>query len=310
MDFNRPKYSWADNIYQQMIAMFWTPGEVNTTEDMKAFQALNENEQNVYKKVFAQLSFNDAIQSKYLADFQRMANNNIVRAALIKQAEMEVLHSHSYSVLFDATKVSNQIFDLHRTESELQEKNQAIAEQFSRYIDGSTEKELLHSATASIALEGIYFLTGFGFIFTLGDKVPGARDMLSFIAKDELITHLALFKNIYKTLIKENKYTKEDIDTTYKMIDEAVNIELKYALDINKKHPILGINEEILIDTVKNFANDRLEAIGLEPLYDKKEETNMQKIVKKRLKNNDVKANFFEANVSNYSRNSIDLDDF
>jgi ribonucleoside-diphosphate reductase beta chain len=310
MDFNRSKYQWAKNIYDQMLAMFWTPGEVNTTLDAKAYQLMNENEKNVYNKVFAQLSLNDALQAKYLVDFQQKVNNNVLKGTLIKQSEMEVLHSNSYSVLFDMTGINNEIFDLHKNDNALQEKNEAIATQFARYINGNTDRELLLSATASVALEGIYFLTGFGYIFTLGDKVPGARDMIQFISKDELTTHLTLFKNIYKTLLSENKYTTKDIDDTINIITEAVDIELKYALDIYKKHPILGINEQILEDTVKNFANDRLKAIGLEPVYASKPETNMQKLVLKNLKANDRRSNFFESNVSNYSRNSIDLDDF
>ncbi len=62
--------------------------------------------------------------------------------------------------------------------------------------------------------------------------------------------------------------------------------------------------------TVYNYANDRLRKIGLEPIFKETDKTFLQRLVEKHLKMNDVKQNFFEANVSTYAKSSIDLDDF
>ncbi len=310
VDFNRPRYKWSVNIYDLMNANTWFPSEVNTVNEKKNFEMLTDNEQAIYKLTFAQLSFNDSAQEEYLSDFRRLANNRLVKAAISLQIMQEVNHSKSYAVLLDAAGNSDEVFDLYKHDAALNRKNQRIAEQFARYIDGNSADEMLLSAMASVNLEGIYFLLGFSYIYVLGDKVPGARDMIKFIARDEINTHLPLFANIFKTIYKENKIPAAIVDKAYAMIKEAVDIELEYGKYLLENYPIMGLTEELMEQTVYNYANDRLNKIGLEPIFEQSGETYLQKLVEKHLRMNDVRSNFFESNVSNYAKSSIDLDDF
>ena len=310
VDFNRPRYKWSVNIYDLMNANTWFPSEVNTVNEKKNFELLTDNEQAIYKLTFAQLSFNDSAQEEYLSDFRRLANNRLVKAAISLQIMQEVNHSKSYAVLLDAAGNSDEVFDLYKHDAALNRKNQRIAEQFARYIDGNSAEEMLLSAMASVNLEGIYFLLGFSYIYVLGDKVPGARDMIKFIARDEINTHLPLFANIFKTIYKENKIPASVVDKSYEMIKEAVDIELEYGKYLLENYPIMGLTEELMEQTVHNYANDRLAKIGLDPIFPQGNETYLQKLVEKHLRMNDVRSNFFESNVSNYAKSSIDLDDF
>jgi ribonucleoside-diphosphate reductase beta chain len=222
----------------------------------------------------------------------------------------EVNHSKSYAVLLDAAGNSDEVFDLYKHDAALNRKNQRIANQFARYIEGNSAEEMLLSAMASVNLEGIYFLLGFSYIYVLGDKVPGARDMIKFIARDEINTHLPLFANIFKTIYKENKIPASIVDKSYEMIREAVDIELEYGKYLLENYPIMGLTEELMEQTVYNYANDRLAKIGLDPIFPGNPETYLQKLVEKHLRMNDVRSNFFESNVANYAKSSIDLDDF
>ncbi len=310
VDFNRPKYKWSSSIYDLMNANTWFPSEVNTSGEKKAFEQLSDNEKEIYKLTFAQLSFNDSAQEEYLADFRRLATNKIVKATLTLQMMQEVNHSKSYAVLLDAAGNSNEVFDLYKTNEALKRKNQRIADQFARYIEAENAEGMLLSSMASVNLEGIYFLLGFSYIYVLGDKVPGARDMIKFISRDELNTHLPLFANIFKTIHKENKISAKIIDKTYEMITEAVDIELEYGKYLIENFSIMGLREDLITQTVHNYANDRLVKIGLEPIFPESETTYLQKLVNKHLAMNDVKQNFFESNVTNYAKNSIDFDDF
>jgi ribonucleoside-diphosphate reductase beta chain len=222
----------------------------------------------------------------------------------------EVNHSKSYAVLLDACGNSEEVFNLYKKNDALNRKNQRIAEQFARHIDGGSVDKMIASAMASINLEGIYFLLGFSYIYVLGDKVPGARDMIKFISRDELNTHLPLFANIFKTIRKENDIAASTVDIMYKMIQEAVDIELEYGRYLLATYPIMGVTEELMEHTVHNYANDRLRKIGLEAIFPETPTTYLQQLVNKHLNMNDVKSNFFESNVSNYAKSSIDLDDF
>jgi len=310
VDFNRSKYRWDSNVYDLMNANTWFPSEVNTSSEKKNFDKLSDNEQSIYKMTFAQLSFNDSAQEEYLSDFRRLATNRLVKSTITLQMMQEVNHSKSYAVLLDACGNSDEVFNLYKYDDMLNQKNQKIAEQFAKYIDGNSVDKMLLSAMASVNLEGIYFLLGFSYIYLLGDKVPGARDMIKFIARDELNTHLPLFTNIFKTIQKENKIQTTTIDSAYTMIEDAVNIELEYGKYLLKQFPIMGTTEQLMEQTVHNYANDRLKKIGLEPIFKHAETTYLQKLVKKHQEMNEVKSNFFESNVSNYAKSSIDLNDF
>ncbi|MEJ2498449.1 MAG: ribonucleotide-diphosphate reductase subunit beta, partial [Sulfurovaceae bacterium] len=266
--------------------------------------------QSIYKLTFAQLSFNDSAQEEYLSDFRRLVNNRLVKSVITLQTMQEVNHSKSYAVLLDACGNSEEVFNLYKHNSALNQKNQKIAEQFASYIDGGSVDKMLLSAMASVNLEGIYFLLGFSYIYLLGDKVPGARDMIKFIARDELNTHLPLFANIFKTIRNENKIQTSTIDSVYEMINDAVNIELEYGHYLLDQFPIMGTTHEIMEQTVHNYANNRLTTIGLDPIFKQSDTTYLQKLVTKHLEMNEVKSNFFESNVSNYAKSSIDLDDF
>jgi len=310
VDFNRSKYRWDSNIYDLMNANTWFPSEVNTSTEKKSFDKLSPNEQSIYKMTFAQLSFNDSAQEEYLSDFRSLASNRLVKATITLQMMQEVNHSKSYAVLLDACGNSEEVFNLYKYDNMLNQKNQKVAEQFARYIDGGSVDKMLLSAMASVNLEGIYFLLGFSYIYLLGDKVPGARDMIKFIARDELNTHLPLFANIFKTIQKENKIQTSTIDSAYTMIEDAVNIELEYGKYLLQQFPIMGTTEELMERTVHNYANDRLKKIGLDPIFQQSETTYLQKLVTKHQEMNEVKSNFFESNVSNYAKSSIDLNDF
>jgi ribonucleoside-diphosphate reductase beta chain len=72
----------------------------------------------------------------------------------------------------------------------------------------------------------------------------------------------------------------------------------------------MGITPELMERTVHNYANDRLKKIGLDPIFGHTDTTYLQKLVTKHLNMNEVKSNFFESNVANYAKSSIDLDDF
>jgi ribonucleoside-diphosphate reductase beta chain len=222
----------------------------------------------------------------------------------------EINHSKSYAVLLDAAGNSEEVFNLYKYDQALNRKNQRIADQFAKYIAGGSAEKMLLSAMASVNLEGIYFLLGFSYIYLLGDKVPGARDMIKFIARDELNTHMPLFGNIFKTIAKENQISTATIDECYNMIRDAVDIELEYGNYLLENFPIMGTTLELMERTVHNYANLRLKTIGLEPIFPSTQETYLQKLVTKHLDMNLVKSNFFESNVSNYAKSSIEMDNF
>ena len=90
------------------------------------------------------------------------------------------------------------------------------------------------------------------------------------------------------------------------MFKAAVKLESEWGAYITQGQ-ILGLTDEIIDQYIKYLANQRLKAVGLEPLYNAEHPI---KWVDNFAKFNDLKTNFFEGNVVNYSKGSLDFDDF
>jgi ribonucleoside-diphosphate reductase beta chain len=135
----------------------------------------------------------------------------------------------------------------------------------------------------------------------------GSAQMIRFIQRDE-VTHLLIFQNMINTVRKERPelFTKELIDDVYKMFEGAVELESSWGKYITQGQ-ILGLTDEIIEQYIKYLADDRLQRVGLEPMYNVEHPI---KWVDDFAKFNDQKTNFFEGNVTNYSKGSLDFDDF
>jgi len=162
---------------------------------------------------------------------------------------------------------------------------------------------------ANQILEGIYFYSGFTYLYTLAraDKMLGSAQMIRFIQRDE-VTHLLIFQNMINVTKRERPelFTKELLDDVYEMFRSAVKLESDWGAYITQGQ-ILGLTDEIIAQYIQYLADQRLKAVGLEPLYNVEHPI---KWVDNFAKFNDQKTNFFEGNVVNYSKGSLDFDDF
>ena len=89
------------------------------------------------------------------------------------------------------------------------------------------------------------------------------------------------------------------------MLEEAVEIELEYANQLVTDYPVMGLSKPILENTVKNYANERLRAIGLTPIYDKKHDTFLQKLVRRNINLINVDRGTFDTTEVNYQKGSV-----
>jgi ribonucleoside-diphosphate reductase beta chain len=191
----------------------------------------------------------------------------------------------------------------------LKSKNDAIANVFENLTKNPTEENFVKACFANQILEGIYFYSGFTFIYTLAraGKMLSSAQMIRFIQRDE-VTHLVLFQNIINTLKKERPelFTSELLEEVYQMFRDAVELESNWGKYITQGQ-VLGLTDEILEQYIQYLADERLHAVGMNKLYNV---SNPIKWVDDFSKFNDQKTNFFEGTVSNYSKGSLQYDDF
>ncbi|QFR39664.1 ribonucleotide-diphosphate reductase subunit beta [Candidatus Gracilibacteria bacterium 28_42_T64] len=303
---NSTKYTWAKNMYQVMVGNFWLPEKVSGLgEDAIQLKTLPENEQRAFKGILSFLIFLDSIQTVNLPNFNDYITAPEVNLILSIQAYQEAIHSQSYAVLLESIVDSNDRDDFYyfwREDKHLLERNEYIGQIYQDFVDKPTDKNFFRGVVGNFLLESIYFYNGFAFFDTLADqgKMVASDRMISYIRRDEL-THVTIFANIIKEIKKEAPEVYDE-KMLYDMMDTAVEQEIQWSKHILGKN-IIGMGHENIENYTKWLANERLNMLGLAPLYDNVV-TNPYKHLDRLQDNNGEKGNFFESTVVNYAQSS------
>ncbi len=310
-DLNRIKYQWAYNLWKLMLANTWFPEEVNMNDDKRDYKELTLQEKTGYDRALAQLIFMDSLQTNNLIDnVNPFITSPEINLVLVRQAYEEALHSQSYAVMVESISANtDEIYDMWRVDMQLKSKNDYIADVYINLAANPTEHNIVKAMFANQILEGIYFYSGFCFFYTLAraDKMKASAQMIRFIQRDE-VTHLVLFQNLINTLRQERPdlFTKTLEEEVIEMFKKAVEIESNWGEYITQGQ-ILGLTTEIINQYIQYLADERLSKVGLPKLYNV---TNPVKWVDKFSSFNDQRTNFFEGKVTNYTKGSINFDDF
>ena len=312
INFTKMKYQWALNLWDTMEANTWFPREVQMTGDAKDYKLLSEPEKRMSDLVLSQLIFMDSLQTNNLMDnINPYITAPEINACLSRQSYEEANHSKSYAVMVESISDNTDlIYDMWKTDAKLKEKNTYIAEVYKNLSQGElTDEKLLLALFANQILEGLYFYAGFAAIYALGKsgKMLGSSQMIRFIQRDE-VTHLLLFQNMINSVRKERPelFTSELEESVRSMFRKAVELEASWGSYITQGQ-ILGFTDGIITQYIQYLADRRLEAVGYKAEYNVKHPIPW---VDGYASFNEQRTNFFEGNVVNYSKGSIDFDDF
>jgi len=309
-ELNDIKYQWAYNLWEMMLNNTWFPKEVDMTRDVVDYKNLTEAEKTAYDKALSQLIFMDSLQTNNIIDnINPYITSPEINLILVRQSFEEALHSQSYAVMVDSISTnSDEIYELWRRDMMLKTKNDAIAGVYLELAKEPSEYNFVKACFANQILEGIYFYSGFAYIYTLArsGRMLGSAQMIRFIQRDE-VTHLVLFQNLINTLKKERPdlFTDKLKAEVIEMFKQAVELETQWGKYITQGQ-ILGLTDEIVEQYIQYLADDRLNSVGFDKIYNVQ---NPIKWVNDFAKFNDQKTNFFEATVTNYSKGSLSFDD-
>lgn len=307
LNLNSTKYSWAKNMYQVMIGNFWVPEKVTGLgEDARIFhEVLNNDEKDAYKWILSFLIFLDSVQTFNLPNFSDYITSPEVNLLLAIQTYQEAIHSQSYATILETivdSEERDEIYYKFRDDVKLLERNTYIWEIYEEFKNNPTEETFFKSLVANFILESLYFYNWFAFFDTLADsgKMLATQRMISYIRRDEL-THVTLFSNIIREIKKEfpEIYSKEVI---LEMFTKWIEWEIEWAKHILGPN-ISGLSFENTEKYTKWLANNRLEMLGIEPLFPEVT-VNPYKHLDRLQDTNSEKWNFFESTVVNYTQSS------
>jgi len=253
----------------------------------------------------------DSFQTNNLADnINPYITAPEINALLARQAYEEANHSKSYAVMAEAIcDNTDLIYEREKHDDVLRRKNDYISSVYEELAGDVTDEKLLLAMFANQILEGVYFYAGFTAIYALAraGRMLGSAQMIRFIQRDE-ITHLLLFQNMINTVRKERPdlFTDALKKQVYTMFEDAGKLEIEWGQYITQNQ-VMGFTDDIIEQYIHYLIDERLSAVGFEKMYKAEHPI---KWVDDFSKFNEQKTNFFEGNVTNYSKGSLSFDDF
>ncbi len=295
------KYPQFENLTKQQLGYFWRPEEVSLQKDRGDYQKLRPEQKHIYTSNLKYQIMLDSVQGRAPGmAFLPYCSLPELEACMEVWSFMEMIHSRSYTyVIKNVYPDPSEVFDTILKDDKILERASSVTQSYDDFINYAQEygqssawkpdmrshpnsewtikdlKKHLYRAVANVnILEGIRFYVSFACSFAFGELklMEGSAKIISLIARDEN-QHLALTQNIINNWRKGDdpdmvEIVKEEEEWTYKMFDNCVNEEKKWAEYLFKEGTMIGLNDKLLYQYVEWIANKRLRSIGLKPVYD------------------------------------------
>ncbi len=310
-----PKYSEIWESYKKQVASFWTPEEIDFSNDKYDFKKLNENEQNFIEKVLAFFSFSDGIitinlRERFLKEFKITE----ILYAYSFQLAMENVHAETYSLMLDNIIINslNNLSDITNDEKNklVVSKKEKLFKAFENYESIkkikiwaekwiNSDKSIAHRLIIFAMFEGVLFSSAFAAIFwlkkyrSMGSQfMNGLIKSNDFISRDE--SQHALFAYKVYNLINNKVSNAEVIE----LATEAIDVSIAFASEAIQVQ-LLGINKDDMINYIKYTMDRCLVSLGYNKLYNTENPFPFIETI-----GYNKKSNFFEARPTEYSQGS------
>ena len=287
------KYPIFDKLNQQQLGYFWRPEEVSLQKDRNDYLELREEQKFIFTSNLKYQTMLDSVQGRgpCLA-FLPFCSLPELEGCIVTWDFMETIHSRSYTyIIKNLYSNPSDVFDTIIKDEKIEKRAQSVTQCYDELIETGhrwhldktkvdeydLKKKLWKALVTVNILEGLRFYVSFACSFAFGELklLEGSAKIISFIARDES-QHLAVSQRIinnYRDIEKDkvmDKVIKDTEDDVYKMYDEAVQEEKRWATYLFSQGSMIGLSEKLLHQFVEYMANRRMKAIGLKPVYEQK----------------------------------------
>lgn len=283
-------------MYKQAVGVFWTPEEINFSNDLEHWAKLNKDEQHFIKHILAFFAGSDGIVQENLASrFQREVPSQVVKLFYSFQNAMEGIHSETYSLLIDTyikdKEEQAHLFQAIDTVPCIGKK----AKWALKWID--SEEDFTTRLVAFACVEGIFFSGAFCSIYWL--KKRGLMPGLTF--SNELISRDEGLHTLFAVALYHHQGNPLSTERIHEILRDAVEIEKEFIVDA-LPCSLIGMNSKLMRQYIE-FVADRLAVqLGTPKLYNATNPFDFMDLISL-----EGKTNFFEKKVSEYSRSTENI---
>jgi len=255
------------NLYKKQIGAFWTPEELDFSQDYKHFSDLSDNVQHIIKMILIFFSNTDGLINYNISkNFMEMSKE--ITYTYIFQMFMEQIHNETYSLMIETLIKDNvekdKIFNSLYNYDIIKKMN----EWGLKYSNG--DYTLSHKVLAFLCFEGIMFSGAFSVIFWLkrfcSNNICGFMNGLiksnEFISRDEGM-HMEFGILIFNRLNNRDRLTNEEIS---KVILESVELTKMFNTEVLLSREI-GLNLESLNKYSEYIADRIFVSLGLKKYF-------------------------------------------
>jgi ribonucleotide reductase beta subunit family protein with ferritin-like domain len=282
-------------MYKTAVASFWTPEEIDLTQDLVDWKTLKDDERYFIKCILAFFAVSDGIVLENLCtNFMNEVQLPEARCFYGFQIAIENIHSESYSLLID-TYITDKaekakLFDGINNFPSIKQK----AEWAMNWTASS--RPFAERLVAFAVVEGVFFCGSFCAIFWL--KKRNLMHGLSF--SNELIARDESLHCDFACLLFSMLHQKPDEEVVHKIVTDAVTIEEHFIIEALPVK-LIGMNSDMMRQYIRFVADRLCVSLGYNKIWNETNPFDFMEQISLR-----GKTNFFEKRVSEYKRSRID----
>jgi ribonucleotide reductase beta subunit family protein with ferritin-like domain len=291
-----PAYADLWNMYKRHVASFWTPEEVDLSQDKDHYARLDSNAQFFLSSTLAFFASSDGLVNENLiTNFCEEVQCMEARVFYGFQAMIENIHNEMYSLMIDELIDDKQtkatLFNDVNTLPAIQEK----AAWTWRWCDARTAT-FAKRLVAFAVVEGVFFSASFCAIYWI--KQRGLMPSLCFanelISRDEGLQHCEFACLLHSKLLYPASPSRIRM-----IVQDAVAIECN---SVRKSLPValIGMNADLMCQYVEFCADRLLVDLGQPRLFNTKNPFEWMVTISLQ-----GKTNFFEKRVGEYAKSGV-----
>ena len=255
------KHQQLHVLYKQAVASFWTPEEIDLTQDKKDWEKLTESEREFVLTPLAFFAASDGIVNENLVlRFYDEVTAFEARAFYGFQIAMENFHSEVYAQLIetfaDDSAHRERLFGAIGRTGAIQSK----ARWALRWL--ASDAPLAQRLVAFACVEGIHFSSSFCALFWL--KKRGLMPGLTF--SNELISRDEGLHTLFACTLHSQLQERCDAETIRDIVLSAVEVEKQFVEEALKVS-LIGMNAKDMGDYVEFVADYLLVMLGCDKAF-------------------------------------------
>jgi ribonucleoside-diphosphate reductase subunit M2 len=259
----QPKFEVLWFLYKKQVAAFWTPEEIDFTNDIFDFKELDINKQHFIKQILAFFAGADAIVVNNIKENFSKITVKEAECAYGYQQMMENIHGEVYANMLiniiQDTKERDDLINAFKTVESIKR----MIGWANKWI--TSDRRIGFSIMAFTIFEGLMFSGAFASIYWLkkilgGDKMKGLIQSNNLIARDEGL-HTNFGCLIYDYVI--HRLSPEEAQT---MMTEAVDIAKTFTQD-SIRVDMIGMNERLMGQYLEYIADRLMIYLGYDKIY-------------------------------------------